>query len=210
MRGTALPSFYLSMRGEVFDLIPNKPRHVLELGCGQGVFGRRIKEKYGSNVTGIELFDNAAKLAAEVLDKVYNESLETFDFSKLGQYDLIVANDVLEHLSDPWSVVHILKNHLMDDGVFMASIPNVQHHKVLTGLLKGNWEYTEAGILDKTHLRFFTKKSESELFTENGYKIQSIVAINIDKINRTNILQRIFKALKPDMYVLQFVIIAGK
>ena len=64
--------------------------------------------------------------------------------------------------------------------------------------------------MDKTHLRFFTKKSESELFTENGYKIQSIVAINIDKINRTNILQRIFKALKPDMYVLQFVIIAGK
>ena len=64
--------------------------------------------------------------------------------------------------------------------------------------------------MDKTHLRFFTKKSASELFTENGYKIQSIVAINMDKINRTNILQRNFKVLKPDMYVLQFVIIAGK
>ena len=129
---------------------------------------------------------------------------------KLGQYDLIVANDVLEHLSDPWSVVHIFKKNLTDDGVFIASIPNAQYHKVLTGLLKGKWEYTEAGILDKTHLRFFTKKSASELFTENGYKIQSIVPINIDKISRTNILQRLFKVLKPDMYVLQFVIIAGK
>ena len=88
-------AYYANMRSEVFDLIPNEPQDVLELGCGQGVFGRYIKEKYGSNVTGIELFDSAAKLAAEVLDEVYNESLDAFDFAKLGQYDLIVANDVL-------------------------------------------------------------------------------------------------------------------
>lgn len=81
---------------------------------------------------------------------------------------------------------------------------------MLTGLLKGRWEYTEAGILDKTHLRFFTRKSAVELFEKNGYKVQSVNPINIDKIRRTNILQKIFKAVKPDMYILQFVVIAQK
>jgi len=203
-------AYYANMRSEVFDLIPNEPQNVLELGCGQGVFGRHIKEKYGSNVTGIELFDSAAKLAAEVLDEVYNESLDAFDFAKLGQYDLIVANDVLEHLVDPWSVVRSLKKHLTEDGVFMTSIPNVQYHKVLTGLLKGRWEYTEAGILDRTHLRFFTRKSAIELFTENGYTIQSVTPVNVDPVSKTNIVKNILKHLKPDMYILQFVIIAGK
>ncbi|MFC2315262.1 MAG: hypothetical protein ACFNLO_05005 [Selenomonas massiliensis] len=72
--------YYSSMRNEVFELIPNEPRCVLELGCGRGVFGKSIKERYGSKVTGVELFDSAAKLASEVLDEVYNESLEYVQF----------------------------------------------------------------------------------------------------------------------------------
>lgn len=162
-------SYYQNMRTEVLALLPNKPKRVLELGCGEGFFGNALKRRYQCHVTGIELFEAAAGPARERLDEVYNESLDGFDFSKLGKYDLIVANDVLEHLNDPWLVVQQLKEHLTDEGYFVASIPNVQYHQTITGLLKGRWDYKDCGILDRTHLRFFTRQTASELFARNGY-----------------------------------------
>lgn len=201
-------NYYENERQEVLDLIPFKPKNVLELGCGDGVFGNLLKRKYNCNVTGIELFDDAAKKAADCLDCVYNESLDDFDFDKLNKYDLIIANDVLEHLVEPWNVVRQLQGHLEKGGCFMASIPNVQNHKVITALLKGRWDYVDAGIMDRTHLRFFTKNTAIELFSKNGYSVKQVVPLNVDTASKWNISKRILKFIFPDWYALQFEIIA--
>lgn len=204
------PSYYQNVRPEVMASLPNIPKRVLELGCGEGFFGYELKKCYQCHVTGIELFEEAARPARERLDEVYNESLDGFDFSRLGKYDLIVANDVLEHLKDPWIVVKQLKEHLTDEGYFVASIPNIQYHQIVTALLKGRWDYTERGILDRTHLRFFTRQTASELFARNGYIVEKNVPINIDCVSKTNVLKRLLMHNFKDMYALQFLIIAKK
>lgn len=203
-------NYYTNQRNEVIELIPHHPRRVLELGCGAGVFGAKLKEIFGCHVVGIELFPEAGRMAMKCLDKVYIESLDTFDFSQLGKYDLIVANDVLEHLIDPWNVVLELRNHLNEDGYFMASIPNVSHHQVLTGLLKGRRRYEDSGILDRTHLRFFTRETAVKLFTDNNYKIHTCVPINKEKLKKTNIWHQFLHIILPDIHTLQFEVIATK
>ncbi len=200
--------YYGNERCEVLELIPNRPNSVLELGCGKGVFGRLLKEKYNCKVTGIELFEDAAKVAEMNIDKVYNESLDAFDFDKLDKYDLIIANDVLEHLMYPWKTVRALREHLDYGGYFMASIPNVQNHKVMTALLKGRWDYADAGIMDRTHLRFFTKTTAAELFSKNGYNVEKVIPINVDKASKRNIFKRTLKLFFSDWYALQFEIIS--
>jgi 2-polyprenyl-3-methyl-5-hydroxy-6-metoxy-1,4-benzoquinol methylase len=202
--------YYQNTRPEVMELIPNEPNCVLELGCGEGVFGKALKKRYQCKVTGIELFDKAAQQAKKNLNMVFVDSLDTFDFSKLQTYDLIVANDVLEHLIDPWSVVGKLREHLSDDGFFVASIPNIQYHHILTSLLKGRWDYGDFGILDRTHLRFFTRQTAVEMFLKNGFKLYSITPINVDKVNCTNVLKRLFMAIYKDWYALQFLVIMKK
>ena len=203
-------SYYQNVRPEVIALLPNKPTKVLELGCGEGFFGNELKRRYQCHVTGIELFEEAARSACERLDEVYNESLDGFDFSRLGKYDLIIANDVLEHLNDPWVVVKQLQEHLTNEGYFVASIPNIQYHQAITALLKGRWDYKDFGILDRTHLRFFTRQTASELFVNNGYILEKNIPINIDHVSKTNVLKRILMHLFKDMYALQFLIIAKK
>ncbi|CQR70550.1 bifunctional 3-demethylubiquinone-9 3-methyltransferase/ 2-octaprenyl-6-hydroxy phenol methylase [Sporomusa ovata DSM 2662] len=205
--------YYCYERREVLDLIPNVPTTVLELGCGEGDFGSLLKQTYQCKVTGIELCAEAASKAKEKLDTVYNTSIEEFDLTQLGKVDLIVANDLLEHLKDPWSVVSILRNNLCDDGCFIASIPNIRHYKIFNQLfIEGNWEYVESGLLDRTHLRFFTRKTMMELFQHNQYVVKSISPINVKKIKARprNILRLLLKYFLPDLYTLQFVVVAQK
>lgn len=202
--------YYSNERREVLNLIPHMPRNVLELGCGEGNFSLLLKQKYSCHTVGIDLCVDAIAKARDKMDDVYASSIEEFDFSTLGMFDLVIANDLLEHLKDPWSIVATIKEHLHDDGYFVASIPNVQHHKVFTQLLKGNWQYKEAGILDRTHLRFFTKKTMIDLFKNAGYTIESITPINVDHVKKRNILQALFKFFIPDMYAVQFTIVAQK
>ena len=98
--------------------------------------------------------------------------IETVDLPYEEEYfDYMIFGDVLEHLRDPWQTVKRLKPYLKKNGFMLASIPNVSHISVVVGLLKGTAEYREAGILDKTHLRFFTKKTAMELFEKNGFAV---------------------------------------
>jgi 2-polyprenyl-3-methyl-5-hydroxy-6-metoxy-1,4-benzoquinol methylase len=91
-----------------------------------------------------------------------------------GRYDAIVCNDVLEHMVDPWGAVAELRLHLNPGGVVVASIPNMRYWPVLRGLLAGRWDYADEGVLDRTHLRWFTKASMRELFTDAGFEIDAV------------------------------------
>jgi Predicted methyltransferase (contains TPR repeat) len=202
-------SYYRNDRMDVLKVIPNTPKNVLELGCGEGNFGSLLKQKYNCNVTGIDISSAALSKAKGRIDKIYHANIDEFDFSKLGKFDLVVANDCLEHLREPWEVVAKLKNNISADGYFVASIPNVRNYQIIKDVFKnGRWDYVDSGLLDRTHLRFFTKENMIELFKDNQYIVEEIIPTHIKRIKKRRILKFLLKKYCPDLFVLQFIIIA--
>ena len=178
--------YFDTLRDEIEALVPESPSLVMDIGCGKGVTSHWLKQ-IRPNITtvGVEIDKSVAAVAASVVDTVLvadlEKGLEALDSYK-GRVDLLLLLDVLEHLHDPWARLKEFKTFLAPAGVVIASIPNVRNFKVLLPLLmKGEWRYQDAGILDRTHLRFFTRRTVLELFAGAGYEIQ--------KITRTGPLQ---------------------
>lgn len=149
-------------------------KKVLECGCASGYVSKVLKERFNCTVTGIEIDPDAAKEAEKYCSRVIVGDLEAMNFSEeLGEdkFDVITFGDVLEHLKDPGKVLTALRVFLKDDGYIVASIPNLAHISVVLELLNGNFDYRPLGLLDDTHLRFFTKKSILSLFRNAGYEI---------------------------------------
>lgn len=158
---------------EMVDPLPNR---VLDLGCFCGGSGRWLKRRFpGCKVTGIEMLDKAAAIAAQSYERVITGTFEQVDFEKAGlkpgSFDAIIAADVLEHLYNPWRALQRLKPLLAQDGAIYVSLPNIRNLNVLSALASGEWRYEGAGILDVTHIRFFTLAQASEMLTQTGWKI---------------------------------------
>jgi len=157
----------------MFEMVPEGLTSALEIGCGHGVFGELLKKKFGMKVWGVEIEPAPAKSAANRLDKVLVGDIgELMPKLPDRSFDLIVANDVLEHMVDPFQVLTKLKKKLTKNGYILSSIPNIRNFHVLYALaVGGEWEYQESGILDRTHLRFFTKKSIQKMYERLGYTV---------------------------------------
>jgi 2-polyprenyl-3-methyl-5-hydroxy-6-metoxy-1,4-benzoquinol methylase len=180
---------------------------VLELGCASGRLGEGLKRGgLASVVHGIELDGSAAAAARGRLDRVWNADLSVFDWSELeSDYDVVVAADVLEHLSDPWRVLRILSAHLTPGGRVVASIPNVRYWKVVADLLvRGEFRYIDAGVLDRTHLRFFTRSSIRSMFVDTGYAVEHLEANPIERPP----IRKAFMAMAGDLATVQFLAVA--
>ena len=173
-RGSHAPGYYEFERPEVIALIPERAKSVLEFGCASGACGARIKRERGVRVVGVELMPEPAERAAERLDRVVVGDVEKMDFAELfgpGEFDAVLFADVLEHLRDPDDVLRRIIPHLAPGGVIVASLPNVRNSTVLRMLGGGDWTYEEAGLLDKTHLRFFTRREVQRLFNRSGFRV---------------------------------------
>jgi SAM-dependent methyltransferase len=167
-------SYYNQARPEVADLVPTACRRVLEVGCGEGALGRLLRWR-GHHVTGIELVPEAAERARSCLHRVVNADVERDGFAfPPASFDAIIFADVLEHLVDPWRVLREAVELLAEDGVIVASIPNVQNLEVLRRLLGGRWDYRERGILDFGHLRFFTLSTIRALFAQADLTVEYV------------------------------------
>jgi glycosyltransferase involved in cell wall biosynthesis/2-polyprenyl-3-methyl-5-hydroxy-6-metoxy-1,4-benzoquinol methylase len=167
------PSYYNFVRPELLALVPHDARRVLEIGCGAGRLGEALKARQACGVTGIELNPAAAEEAQLRLDRVVMADVESLDPDfQAGQFDCIVCGDVLEHLRDPARLLRRLHEWLSPDGCLVASIPNVAHRSVLAQLLRGDWNYEPAGLLDATHLRFFTRRSVEKLFYRSRFDVE--------------------------------------
>lgn len=173
--------YYACSRPEIQRLIPISADTILDVGCGEGQLGYELKQRRQVTLWGVECVAAAAVKAAQRLERVINEPIEQA-LAELPDafFDVIICADVLEHLVDPWQTLHELKRKLTPHGRLVASIPNVQHWSVLKMLLEGGWQYRSAGILDRTHLRFFTLQSCRQLFHEAGLVISSIEATQLD------------------------------
>jgi 2-polyprenyl-3-methyl-5-hydroxy-6-metoxy-1,4-benzoquinol methylase len=205
-------------RPEMLAFIPASSRKVLDVGCGSGGFGASVRNRTGCEVWGVEPNADCIGKAERNLNKV----LHGFFGPELNlprhYFDCIVFNDVLEHILDTASALQYAGSLLSDGGVIVASIPNIGHFPTVWRLaVRGEWEYKERGILDKTHLRFFTRSSIQRLFEESGFLIQQIQGLNayfkMEASDRK--LWRIYKPLSfipvagiRDMRYLQFAVVA--
>ena len=152
------PAYYSYSRPEIQALIPSSAKKILDIGCGTGELGKALKERQDCEVTGVEIVPEVADKARENLDKVIVGDIEEIiDDLPENYYDVVIFADVLEHLKNPWKILSQIKTRINAQSIVIISIPNVRHWSVIKDLLEGRWDYQEAGILDKTHLRFFTK-----------------------------------------------------
>jgi 2-polyprenyl-3-methyl-5-hydroxy-6-metoxy-1,4-benzoquinol methylase len=207
--------YYGQTRLEMLPFIPKSAKRILDVGCGQGNFSAYLA-KEGVEVWGVEVNQQPAKEACKKLFKVITKSLdEALSEIPNDYFDVIIFNDVLEHLLHPWEDLKNIKSKLTKEGVVVSSIPNVRYSKNLFNLLfKKNWKYTEQGILDSTHFRFFTKKSIKALYKENGYTIQKMKGINVTKsflfFPFAILFNILFLCTQLDMFYMQFATVAKK
>jgi 2-polyprenyl-3-methyl-5-hydroxy-6-metoxy-1,4-benzoquinol methylase len=169
--------YYSNHRHDILELIPKNVSKILEIGCGTGNTLAYLKNNgYCNWVGGVDLFPEAAKEAATKLDMVHQGNIEDRQLPvEAGSIDTILCLDVLEHLIDPHKVIGYLHTLLVPGGTIIASIPNIGYFPVIVRLLFQNkWEYGESGILDKTHLRFFVKKTAVELMESSGLSLLDV------------------------------------
>jgi 2-polyprenyl-3-methyl-5-hydroxy-6-metoxy-1,4-benzoquinol methylase len=204
-----------SSRDEMLPFIPRSAKSILDVGCSVGNFGSLLKAERSVEVWGIEIDPEAARIAADRLDKVFIGPFNRDLCVSERAFDCIVFNDVLEHMPDPYSALEYAKGLLAENGCVVASIPNVRYFGNIWKLLvDGTWEYTDSGILDRTHLRFFTKKSICSTFDRLGYEIQKIEGINPVDWWEPHLRQKFrylnFFLMKKiaDMRWLQFAVVA--
>ncbi len=167
--------YYNNQKGQRFiPYLPQRPSTILELGCAAGQLGYELRQKgLASELVGVEIFPTAAEHAKKYFDVVYTGDIEQMTFEYKGYFDVIICGDVLEHLRDPWTMTEKIYRWLKNDGLFISTIPNIRNWSILLDLLlRGNWRYSEqGGILDNTHLRFFTRKTFFEMLTSAKFKI---------------------------------------
>lgn len=202
--------YYRDARECLLPFIGDGPNRILDAGCGEGRMGAALKAAgKAGEVIGIERCEPIAEIAKRHVDRVICDDLENVEVPFApGYFDYIIFGDVLEHLVNPWGVVESLARHLRQGGHIIASVPNVRHWRVVLPLvLRGRWQYGPDGLLDDTHLRFFTRKSIVQLFASNDLVMDRIVPefrfLPKSKSNRFN---RVTCALFEEFLAMRYIV----
>lgn len=201
-----------STRREMLQYVPSTAQRVLDVGCNTGGFGAALKASRPVEVWGLEPDKKAASQAANQLDKVICDSLHKGVELPQASFDVVVCNDVLEHMVDPWSALRSIADLLREEGLVIASVPNFRHVENLRHVLvEGEFRYETHGIRDITHLRFFTRKSTIRLFTECGFTLLRIEGINASWWTPSLFRRSVFALLGrrvEDVKYQQFAVVA--
>ena len=156
--------------GIVASFIPNGSK-VLDVGCGTGLLGQMLSEHCHAEIIGIEPDPVRAELATARGVKVHVGYFSRTLIQKLGSFDIILFADVLEHLPNPQSVLILSREALKAGGAVIVSVPNVAHWAVRIEVIRGKFRYQPCGIMDATHLRWFTAESAKLLLASAGFRI---------------------------------------
>lgn len=154
-----------------------KNKAVLEMGCSSGTQTRILKELLGCRVTAVEINPEAARIAQQYTEKTLVGNIEQIDFEGelLGQhFDVITFADVLEHLYDPAGTLRRIQAFLKPDGCIIATVPNFTHAAIAFEMANGRFEYRKTGLLDDTHIRFFSRSGVYQTFAKAGLQVVSL------------------------------------
>lgn len=162
-------------RIEIAPLLPDRMDRVLEIGCGAGTTLKWLRtQRSVQYAVGVDLSPEAAERAKSIFDVVWTGDIETMELPT-GPFDLVLALDVLEHLVDPWLMMKRLQATLGPGAAIIVSLPNISHYSVCVPLLlRGQSNYADDGLLDRTHLRFFTRQTAVNLVTGSGLVLDKI------------------------------------
>ena len=167
----------------VLELVGSN-RRVLDVGCATGFLGEALAAQ-GCSVTGVEIDPEAAEKARAHLDEVVEADLNVTALADLftdREFDVIIFADVLEHLTDPDTVLRSAVQLLAAGGAVVISIPNVTHGSLRLALLQGRWDYRETGLLDRTHIRFFTREAVVRMVAGAGLHIKELLGTVLDPL----------------------------
>lgn len=203
--------YYNSVREDMLKYLPANAERVLEFGCGTGGFSALVKDKMGTESWAVEIDEESAQTAAKKLDKVINsDAHNAIDKLPDSYFDCIIFFDILEHLVDPYSLLTSVKKKLTKNGVIVISIPNIRFYRHLVDfIIHGNWDYKDEGILDKTHLRFFTRKSLVKMFDNLGFKIHTLEGIHPTRSRNLKIINFFLCNALEDMKYLHYVAVVA-
>jgi len=183
---------------------------ILELGCSTGFMSQYFSSKLNCQVTGVDINPQALKKAKKHCQQVILGDLEDKSIQKIiklsGPFDIVFASAVIEHLKNPESVLQLIKQVLKPKGILIITTSNIAHWRIRLKLFLGNWNYQDYGVLDKTHLKFYTYHTFQTLIKSAGFKI---LKVKIDPAGGIKFLNLIFKNF-PNLYAHQIVIKAQK
>jgi 2-polyprenyl-3-methyl-5-hydroxy-6-metoxy-1,4-benzoquinol methylase len=174
---------YEDPRSEMVRFVDDTTHDILDVGCSSGVFGRGVKTLHPTvRLVGVEPNAAAAELAQQHYEDVvigtFPEALKAL--SAAAVFDVIFFNDVLEHMTNPEAALRAALGRLKPGGIVVSSIPNIRHVSVLGPLvLQGRWRYRDSGLLDRTHVYFFTEDSIRSLYAAEGWHIVEMTTINL-------------------------------
>lgn len=217
----AAAGYHGHARPEVAALVPGTSRHVVDVGCGGGALGAALKAaRPGLEVRGVERHPAAAARARRVLDDVHEGDADGAFPPGWPRPDCLIFADVLEHLVDPWATLRRARQLLAPGGTLVVSVPNVLHHSVASDLARGRFDYREAGVLDRTHLRFFTGATARELIEGAGFVVERMERViepprrgrgTLRALSRgvsATPARRGLRALVADLCTVQYLIVA--
>lgn len=206
--------YFAHARREIEPLLPHECGRVLEIGCGSGAtLGWLRQDHHAARTVGVEIAEEAAGKARGFADEVHCLDFERHDLPSGPQkFDLVLCLDVLEHMVDPWAVVGRLATQYLDvGGTLLVSLPNVRHYSVVLPLLfGGRWNYEDAGLLDRTHLRFFTKASAKALLAHPQFGQVTCTAAGFDDWSVKSTLNAMTLGVFQELVTYQYFLSASK
>ena len=202
--------YYENERGEMLRFIPDTTSTTLEFGCGIGRFSSLLKETLHTESWGVEIDCQAAAQAAKRLDKVIaSDAILALKDIPNGFFDCVIFFDVLEHLVDPYSLLNGIKEKMTEKGIIVASIPNISYYRTMVDLvIRGNWDYKSHGVLDKSHLRFFTRNSIVKTFDELDFDIAAIEGMHATSSRSFKILNALLIGRLKDLRYKHYTVVA--
>ena len=202
--------YYDFVRKEIEPLLPPWSARVLEVGCGNGGTLAWLRESGRAGwLAGVEMSSTAAEKARSRIDLLREGDVNRIcsEFAP-ASFDLILCLDVLEHLVDPWTTLGRLQALLRPEGELIVSLPNIRHHSVLLPLLlSGRWRYEPAGIMDQSHLRFFSRQTALTMVRDAGFEIRQL---HCTYVGRDALKDRLSCGLLRDFFAFQYLISARK
>ncbi len=210
---------YEAINQPVFQQVPQNAKRVLDIGCGTASLGKTIKQIIKCEVVGVTYSQTEANLASQVIDQVLVADINDFDPASLGKFDCIICSHILEHLYNPQVLLRKLHDNLTNDGILVIALPNILYFKQQRWeFIKGNFKYTDGGLMDKTHFRFFDWEEALDLVKSSGFQIIYNYAdgnFPLPIIRKVKLftplcsyLDKLASRIFPGLFGIQFIIIA--